>query len=137
DADVIVYVSPQRILNEAVPKFMPATEVAKMRASFADLKNSVGIDPATIEYLVIAARFHKPAGDLSFVATDVLAVAGGDFSADSLLTLAQLYMQSAGRMEKQGSKTIAVMKVPMLAEQAQKTPLLKSLVEMGVVALSA
>jgi len=137
DADVIVYVSPQRILNEAVPKFMPATEVAKMRASFADLKNSVGIDPATIEYLVIAARFHKPAGDLSFVAPDVLAVAGGDFSADSLFTLAQLYMQSAGRMEKQGSKTIAVMKVPVLAEQAQKTPLLKSLVEMGVVPLSA
>ena len=137
DADVLIYVSPQRILNDAVPKFMPPAELVKMRASFADMKKSVGIDPATVEYLVIAARFHKPAGDLSFVAPDVLAVAGGDFSADSLFTLAQLYIQSAGRMEKHGSKTIAVMKVDPIAAQAAKTPMLKSLVEMGVVALSA
>ena len=137
DADVLIYASPQRILNDAMPKFMPATELAKMRSSFADLKKSVGIDPATIEYLVIAARFHKPAGDLSFVGPDVLAVAGGDFSADSLFTLAQLYIQSAGRMEKHGSKTIAVMKVPAIATEAEKTPFVKSLVEMGIVPLSA
>lgn len=137
DADVLIYVSPQRILNDALPKFMPATELAKMRASFADLKKSAGIDPTTVEYLVIAARFHKPAGDLSFVGPDVMAVAGGDFSADSLFTLAQLYMQSAGRMEKHGSKTIAVMTVPAIASEAEKTPLLKSLVEMGIVPLSA
>jgi hypothetical protein len=108
-----------------------------MRSQFADLKKSVGIDPATVEYLVIAARFHKPAGDLSFVGPDVLAVAGGDFSADSLFTLAQLYLQSAGRMEKHGSKTIAVMRVPPIATEAEKTPFLKSLVEMGIVPLSA
>jgi len=137
DADVLIYVSPQRILNDALPRFMPATELAKMRSTFADLKKSAGIDPGTVEYLVIAARFHKPAGDLSFVGPDVLAVAGGDFSADSLFTLAQLYIQSAGRMEKHGSKTIAVMKVPALATEAEKTPFIKSLVEMGVVPLSA
>ena len=137
DADVLIYVSPQRILNDAVPRFMPPAEVAKMRASFADLKKSVGIDPATVEYLVIAARFHKPAGDLSFVAPDILAVAGGDFSADSLSTLAQLYMQSAGRIEKRGAKTIAVMRVPYIASEAEKNPMLRSLVEMGMVPLSA
>ena len=137
DADVLIFVSPQRILNDAVPKFMPPAELAKMRSSFADLKKSVGIDPATVEYLVIAARFHKPAADLSFVAPDVLAVAGGDFNADSIFTMAQLYMQSAGRTEKQGSKTIAVMKVPPIAAEAEKTPMLKSLVEMGIVPLSA
>ena len=32
DADVLIYVSPQRILNEAAPKFLPAPELAKMRA---------------------------------------------------------------------------------------------------------
>ena len=68
DADMLLYVNPQKILNEAAPKFMPATEVTKMRAQFADLKKAIGVDPSTIEYLVIAMRFHKPAGDLSFVA---------------------------------------------------------------------
>ena len=93
DADMLVYVNPQRILNDAIPKFMEPAEITKMRATFAELKKAVGVDPSTIEYLVIAARFHKPTGDLSFVAPDILAVAGGDFSADSLFTLAQLFAQ--------------------------------------------
>ena len=137
DADVLIYVSPQRILNEGAPKFMPAAELAKMRAQFADMKKGVGVDPSAVEYLVIAVRFHKPGGDLSFSAPDIMAVAGGDFSADSLFTMAQLYLQDKGRMEKHGSKTIAVMKVDPIAAQAEKTPMLKSLVEMGLVPLSA
>jgi hypothetical protein len=137
DADMLIYVSPQRILNDAAPKFMPPTEITKMRAQFADLKKAVGVDPSTIEYLVIAVRFHKPAGDLSFVAPDVLAVAGGDFSSDSLLTLAQLYLQDKVRSEKHGSKTMLVMKVDPIAAQAENTPMLKSLIEMGAVSLSA
>lgn len=137
DADVLIYVSPQRILNEAMPKFMPASEVAKMRAQFAEAKKAVGVDPSTVEYLVIALRFHKPAADLSFVAPDVLAVAGGDFSSDSLFTLAQLYLQDKVRTEKHGSKTMMVMHVDQIAEQAAKTPMLKSLTEIGVVPLSA
>ena len=137
DADVLIYVSPQRILNDAAPRFMPAAELAKMRATFADLKKSAGIDPSTVEYLVIALRFHKPAGDLSFVAPDVLAVIGGDFSADALVTLAQLALQDKLRQEKHGSKTISFMRVDPIAAQAEKNPLLKSLVEIGGVALSA
>ena len=137
DADVLIYVSPQKILNEAAPKFMSAPDLAKMRAQFADMKKGVGVDPSAVEYLVIAVRFHKPAADLSFTGADVMAVAGGDFSADSLFTMAQLYLQNKGRTEKHGSKTIAVMKIDPIAAQAEKTPMLKSLTEMGLVALSA
>lgn len=137
DADMLVYVSPQRILNEAIPKFMEPAEITKMRAQFADMKKAIGVDPSTIEYLVIAVRFHKPTGDLSFVAPDILAVAGGDFKADSLFSLAQLYAQDKARTEKRGSKTMLVMKIDPIAEQAAKSPLLKSLVELGLVPLSA
>ena len=137
DADVLFYVSPQRILNDAAPHFMPPDELAKMRSEFADLKKSVGLDPSTVEYLVIAVRFHKPAADLSFVAPDVLAVAGGDFSSDSLFSLAQVYIQNKGRVEKHGSKNIVVMHVDPIAVEAEKMPMLKSLVEMGIVPLSA
>lgn len=136
EADALIYVSPQRILNDAVPKAMPAAEVAKMRAAFADIKQSVGVDPSTIEYLVIAVRFHKPAGDLSFVAPDIMAVAGGDFSADSLLTLAQLSLQDKLRTEKHGAKTIALMKVDPIAAEAEKNPVFKPYAELGAVALS-
>lgn len=137
DADVLIYVSPQRILNEAAPRLMAPKELTEMRSAFADMKNVVGVDPSVIEYLVIALRFHKPAADLSFVAPDIMAVAGGDFSADSLFSLAQLTLQNKVRLEQHGSKTIALMKIDPIAAQAEKTPMLKSLSEIGAVPLSA
>lgn len=136
DADVLIYVSPQKILNDAAPRIMPVTEITKMRASFGDMKKGVGIDPSSVEYLVIALRFHKPAGDLSFVAPDIMAVAGGDFSSDSLISLAELGLQDKVRMEKHGSKSIALMKIDEFAGEAVKTPMLKSFSEIGAVALS-
>ncbi len=136
EADTLIYISPQRILNGAAPRVMTPADVEKMRATFFDLKRSLGVDPATIDYVVIAVRFHKPAADLSFVPPDVLAVVGGDFSAESLVTLAKLSLQDKVRDEKHGSKTIALMTVDQIAEAAVKTPMLKSFVEIGAVALS-
>ena len=137
EADALIYVSPQRILNEAAPRVMDPAEFAKARAAFADIKKGAGVDPSAIEYLVIAVRFHKPAADLSFVAPDVMAVVGGDFSSDSLMTLGQLYLQDKIRVEKHGSKSIALMKIDPIAAQAEKNPILKPLVEIGAVPLSA
>lgn len=137
EADVLIYLSPQRILNEAAPRVMTPADLVKMRDSFADLKKSIGVDPATVEYLVLAVRFHKPANDLSFVAPDVMAVMGGDFSSDSLMTLGQLHLQDKVRVEKHGSKSIAVMRVDSIAAQAEKNSIFKPYIEMGAVPLSA
>jgi len=137
EADMLIYLSPQRILNDAAPRVMAAKDVTEMRASFAEMKKSVGFDPSSVDYLVFALRFRKPAGDLSFVAPDVMAVMGGDFSADSLFSLAQLTLQSSVHVEKYGSKSIAVMRVDPIAAQAEKMPMLKSLIDVGGVPLSA
>ena len=137
DADVLIYISPQRILNDAAPKVMPAAEITKMRASFVDIKKGVGVDPSAVDYIVLALRFHKPAGDLSFIAPDIMIVAGGDFSSDSLVSMAQLMLQDKVRLEKHGSKTIALMTIDEIAAQSAKNPMLKSLSEVGAVALSS
>jgi hypothetical protein len=137
DADALVYVSPQRILNEAAPRVMSPAEVTKMRSAFADVKSAAGVDPATIEYLVLAIRFNKPATNLSFNAPDAMIVVGGDFSSESLLTLGQVYLQDKVRVEKYGSKSISVMKIDPLAAEAEKNPILKPFVEIGAVPLSA
>ena len=136
DADVLIYVSPQKILNDAAPRFVPPADLAKMRSTFADMKKDVGFDPSNVQYLVIALRFNKPAGDLSFVAPDVLAVVGGDFNANALFSLAELTLQNRTRTEKHGSKTIALMRVDPIAAQAEKMPMLKSLSEIGGVVLN-
>jgi len=137
EADVLIYVSPQRILNEAAPRVVARADLTKMRGTFADLKKAFGVDPSSVEYLVIAVRFHKPTSDLSFVAPGVMAVMGGDFSSDSLMTLGQLYLQDKVRVEKYGSKSVAVMKVDQIAAQADKNPMLKPFVEMAAVPLTA
>ena len=137
EADALIYVSPQRILNEAAPRVMTPAEVTKMRAAFADIKTAAGVDPAAIDYLVIAVRFNKPASNLNFNAPDIMIVVGGDFSSDSLLTLGQVYLQDKVRVEKHGSKSMTVMKVDPLVAEAEKNPILKPFVEIGAVPLSA
>ncbi|HWF87436.1 MAG TPA: hypothetical protein VN659_01330, partial [Pyrinomonadaceae bacterium] len=137
EADTLIYISPQRIINEAAPRVMSPADLTKMHNSFADIKKSAGVDPSGVEYLVLAVRFNKPAGDLSFVAPDVMAVVGGDFSSESLMTLAQLYLQDKTRVEKYGSKSITIMKVDPIVAQAEKTPILKAYSEVGIVPLSA
>lgn len=137
EADTLIYISPQRLLTVAAPRVVPVSDLLKMRAVFNDVKSAIGVDPARIEYVVIAIRFHKPTSELNFVAPDVMAVVGGDFSADSLITTAKLYAQDKLRDEKYGSKTLAVMKIDQMAEAAEKNPLLKSFVEVGIVPLSA
>jgi len=137
EADVLIYVSPQRILNDAAPKVLAPKDLEEMRTTFTQLKGSIGFDPASVEYLVIAVRFNKPTGDLSFVAPDVMAVAGGDFNADSLLQLAQLSAQDRLHTEKYGAKTISSMKIDPIVTEAEKNPILKPYTELGAVALTA
>ena len=136
DADLLIYISPQRLFNDFLPKVLQPKEAAEMQAAFADIKRGAGFDPSAVEYIVLAARFHKPTADLSFVAPDVMAVVGGDFSSESLFTLAQLALQDKVKVEKQGSRTIASMKIDDLAKEAEKNPLLKPFVEVGAVALT-
>lgn len=137
EADALVYINPQRILNEAAPRVMKPDDITNMRNAFADIKKSAGVDPSTVEYIVLAVRFNKPASDLSFVAPDIMAVVGGDFSSDSLMSLAQVYLQDKARVEKYGSKSIALMKIDPIVLQAEKTPILKPYTEIGIVPLSA
>lgn len=137
EADVLIYASPQRILRDAAPKAMTAKDLEEMRNILAQMKGAIGFEPTDLEYLVFALRFNKPAGDLSFVAPDVIAVAGGDFSAESVLTVAQLSAQDRVRTEAHGSKTIFSMKVDPIAAEAEKNPILKPFTELGAVALSA
>ncbi len=136
EADILIYLNPRRILNDAVPRVVPAKELASMRTAFADIKKDLGVDPTTLDYLVIALRFHKPSADLSFVPPEVIAVASGDFSADSLMTIAELALQDKARGEKHGARKIAITKIDPVAAAAEKTPLLKSFSEIGFTAIN-
>jgi len=136
EADALIYFNPQRILNEVVPKFMSEKDVAGMRGSFEEVKKNLGVDPARVEYSVLAFRFRKPAADLSFNAPEFISVTGGDFSADSLLTVARLMSGGKLRDETYNGKSISLVTIEPLVKEAEKNPLLKSFTELAIAAVA-
>jgi len=137
EADALIYVNPQRILNEVLPKFLPPKDLEEMRKGFEEAKKQAGVDPTKIDYLVIAIRFKKPTADLNFQAPELMVVSSGDFSSESLMGLARMASGGKLRDEQYGSKTIGLMTIDPIAKESEKTPLLKSFSELGVVALNA
>jgi hypothetical protein len=137
EADMLIYLNPQRILNEVMPKLMPAKDVEGMRKGFEEVKNNVGVDPTKVDFIVIATRFKKPRADLNFQPPEFLVVASGDFSADSLMVLARMASQGKLRDEKYGTRTLGLMTIDPIVKEAEKNPFLKSFTEVGIVTLNA
>jgi len=137
EADALVYINPQRIISEVLPKFLSAKDLEEMHKGFAAAKAQAGIDPAKVEYLVIVVRFKKPTADLNFQAPELMVISSGDFSAEAVMGLARLASQGKLRDEKYGNKTIGLMTIEPIAKESEKNPLLKSFTELGVVALNA
>jgi len=116
---------------------MAPADATKMRDAFSELQKGLGIDPAKLDYLVMAVRFNKPTGDLNFVAPDILTVFSGDFNAASLVNnLRASATDLQLRDETYGSKTLTLMTMDDIAEEAQKNPLLKSFIQIGVTPMS-
>ena len=137
EADMLIYINPQRILNEVVPKVLSAKDVEEMRKGFDEVKKNVGVDPARVDYIVLAVRFKKPTDDLNFQPPEFMMLASGDFSAESLMVLARMASNGKLRDEKYGTRTLGLMTIDPLVKEAEKNPLLKSLTEIGIVTLNA
>jgi hypothetical protein len=137
DADTLIYINPQRILNEVLPKFMPPKDLEQMRKGFEEARTKAGVDPTKVDYIVLAVRFKKPTASLNFQPPEALVVASGDFSADSLMVLARMASQGKLRDEKYGNKTLGLMTIDPMVKEAEKNPLLKAFTEVGVVPLNA
>ena len=136
EADTLIYINPRRIITEAAPRVLPEKDLEGMRRDLSQLKTSVGIDPATMDYIVLATRFKKPTADLSFSLPEFMVVASGDFDGAALMELARQAAKGKLRDEGYGSKTLGLITIDDLAKEAQKTPILKSLSEVAIVLLN-
>ena len=136
EADLLFFINPQRILNEVVPKVMPAKDVEEMRKGFEMAKQMAGVDPTKVDYIVLAIRVKKPTGELNFQPPEIMAVASGDFSSEALMTLARMASQGKLRDEKYGNKTLGLMTIDPIVKEAEKNPILKSFTQVGVVTLT-
>lgn len=137
EADTLIFINSRRILNEAAPRLMPEKDLANMRKTFAEIKQFAGVDPANVDFVVLAVRFRKPSAELAFMPPEIIAVATGDFSAEALMGLARGASNGKLRDEKYGTKTLGLMTIDPIAKEAEKNPLLKSFSEVAVVPLNA
>ncbi len=117
-------------------RVLPEKELAEVREGLSQMKTQVGIDPGNIDYVVFQTRFKKPNANLDFSLPEFMMVAGGDFSAEALIQFAKDAMKGRLRDESYGSKKLGVMSIEELAKEAEKTPFLKSLSEVAIVALN-
>jgi hypothetical protein len=135
EADTLVYINPRHIIADAAPLVLPEKDLAQMRAGFADVKQSLGVDPTNIDYIVLQVRFKKPNADLNFSLPEFMTVVSGDFDGMALLKLAQEAAKEKLHSESYGAKTIYLISIDEIARQAEKTPMLKSLSEIAFVLL--
>ncbi|MCM3874696.1 MAG: hypothetical protein ND895_28720 [Pyrinomonadaceae bacterium] len=137
EADTLIFINSRRILSEAAPRLMPEKDLADMRKGFDDMKQMSGVDPSSVDYIVIAVRFRKPSAELTFMPPEFMALASGDFNSESLMGLARMASDGKLRDEKYGMKTLGLMTIDPIAKEAEKNPLLKSFSEVAVVPLNA
>jgi hypothetical protein len=136
EADTLLYINLHRISTEAAARVLPEKELAELHQNLGEIKKGVGIDPTSIDFLVLQIRFKKPDANLNFALPEFMAVASGDFSAEALIQLAKDAAKGKLRDERYGSNTLWLMTIDEVAKEAEKTPLLKSLSEMAIVALA-
>jgi hypothetical protein len=60
EADTLIYINPRRILNDALPRVLPASDLAELRKGLEDVKKDAGVDLSNLDYVVVAMRFRKP-----------------------------------------------------------------------------
>jgi hypothetical protein len=136
EADTIIYFNPRRILTEAAPRVMQAKDLDGMNTAFSEIKSKAGIDPRTLDYLVIASRFKKPSDDLRFMLPDFMVVVSGDFDGGALIQIAREAAKGKLREETYNSKPIHLFTIEDVAKQSEKMPILSSLSEVAIAQLN-
>ena len=111
DSQAILYINARRIINEMMPRLMPAADYRKMLAEGQKL----GFDVREIDYITVGARLADPppANNLP----EFVVVLHGRFNADTLLALGRVAAGSENikpRSETYGSKTIEVIDLTSL-----------------------
>jgi hypothetical protein len=132
EADAILYMNSRRIINEALPRILPAAEYAKIQSELEKIKKEVGIDINGFESAVVALRFNTPVTAMP----DYVLVTRGTFNADALLSLARIGLKGKLREEKYGSKSINIFKLSeVMGTTGTAAPLPVGTSEMAVTAL--
>lgn len=117
DSQVVLFINAHRIINEVMPKIMPAADYQKMLAE----TKKVGFDVRGLQFAAAGVRFNMdaPAG----TPPEFVIVVKGTFNADSMVALGKIMLAAKdlpSRTENYGGKPIEIIDAEAVAKVIDK-----------------
>lgn len=120
ESQAVIVINARRITNDALPRLLPAKQLADFDKGVADVLKQVKIDVRAVEYVVAGARFGET---ISTGATpDFGLVLRGGFNADALLSFVRMAQPGQHRPETHGGKSIDVYTIQFDTPKPDATP---------------
>lgn len=137
DSEVLVFLNAPRIVNEAIPRLLPAKENQDFAKGLDQLKAFTGVDLHNMEFVVLAMRFNKPANGMLYPLPEAMLAMRGDFNAEALMGMAMLASEGKLKDEKYGSHSISLLKLDDMMKDASKNPFGAAYSEIAIATLDS
>lgn len=108
-SDALIVVNVRRLINEALPAVVAGdpAKLAQINADITKFKTRTGVDPRSLERVVVGMRYTYPSPNVTKVQT--VAIASGTFDAKALIAAARAAAGDKYREEKYRSATISIL----------------------------
>lgn len=115
DSQAVLFVNIQKIVRDALPRFVPAAELQKLYTE----PQKVGFDVKGVEYAIVGVRLAEPPPPNGV--PEFVVFLRGTFNADSLLALGRIALDTQGikaANENYGGKTLDIIDTASLKPKA-------------------
>jgi len=108
-SDAIIVVNVRRLINEALPAVVAGdpAKLAQINADITKFKTRTGVDPKSLERVVLGMHYTYPSPNITKVQT--VAIASGTFDAKALIAAAHAAAGEKYREEKYRGVTISIL----------------------------
>ncbi|HZB46112.1 MAG TPA: hypothetical protein VE360_12740 [Pyrinomonadaceae bacterium] len=116
DSQAVLFVNIQKIVRDALPRFVPPKDLQKLYTE----PQKVGFDVKGVEYAIVGVRFAEPAPPGG--APEFVVFLRGTFNADSLLSLGRIALDAQGikaANETYGGRTLDILDVASLNKKPE------------------
>ena len=118
DSQAVLFVNIQKIVREALPRFVPAKDLQKLHTE----PQKLGFDVKGVEYAIVGVRLAEPAPPNGM--PEFVLFLRGSFNADSLLALGRIALDSQGgksTSESYGSRMIDIVDITSLDKKPESS----------------
>lgn len=134
EADLVLFINPNKILNDALPKLVPAKQNDDIRDSLVQIKKLMAVDVGRMRYLAVAIRVRKPVGTEPIPLPEVLLMINGGINTATITGL-KLLAGPDLHTEKYGDHEILTYTIKDIARQSETMPYIGSFANMALAAI--